>query len=464
MADTELIKVPDIGDFEQVDVIEVLVDAGQHVEQEQSLITLESDKATLEVPSPKSGTIRELRVKVGDQVSEGSPIATIEPDQEQQQPASGGASGDEAPAESAGSEAAPEEAARKPEAEAAASTSQEASTQQASPQREAAAPAPPANAGGGPLHEAPVTGWEHLDASRQNLAHASPSVRRFARELGVDLLEVKGSGRKGRILKEDVQAYVKASLRQGATRGGAIPPIPPVDFSKFGEIERRPLSRIKRKAAPNLHRSWLNLPHVTQFDEADVTDLESFRKGEKETAAAQDVHLTILAFLVKACAGALQAFPEVNSSLDPDGETLILKHYVHVGVAVDTDGGLLVPVIRDADAKGIYDIARELADLADRARRGKLSPSEMQGASFSISSLGGIGGTAFTPIINAPEVAILGVSRITTKPVWTDGEFQPRKMLPLSFSYDHRVIDGAQAARFTTHLAGLLRDLRRLLL
>jgi len=455
LADTELIKVPDIGDFENVDVIEVLVETDQHVEQEQSLITLESDKATLEVPSPKAGTIRELRVKVGDQVSQGSPIATLEPDRQQPAASDAGSTG-----EAGGGEAAHEQGAPAPEAEAAAGVPEDSAAQQAPRQQEAA---PPPDAGGSP-HEAPVTGWEQLDASRQNLAHASPSVRRFARELGVDLLEVKGSGRKGRILKEDVQAHVKASLRQGAGRGGAIPPIPPVDFSKFGEIERRPLSRIKRKAAPNLHRSWLNLPHVTQFDEADVTDLEAFRKAEKERAAAQEVHLTILAFLVKACAGALHAFPEVNSSLDPDGETLILKHYVHIGVAVDTEGGLLVPVVRDADSKGIYDLARELAALAERARQGKLSPSEMQGASFSISSLGGIGGTAFTPIINAPEVAILGVSRIATRPMWMDGEFHPRKMLPLSFSYDHRVIDGAQAARFTTHLAGLLQDLRRLLL
>lgn len=459
MADTELIKVPDIGDFEQVDVIEVLVEVGQHVEAEQSLITLESDKATLEVPSPKAGTIRELRVKVGDQVSEGSPIATIEP--ESVEAAAAGPSPEQAATDTAA--AAP--AADTPPPEEQAQTAAPAPEEQAQPAPEARAPAPSTSDRiGGTPHEAPVTGWEHLDVARQNLAHASPAVRKFARELGVDLLAVRGSGPKGRILKEDVQSYVKATLRQGAAGGGAIPPIPPVDFSKFGEVERRPLSRIKRKSAPNLHRSWLNLPHVTQFDEADVTGLEAFRQAEKERAAAQGVHLTILAFLVKACAGALHTFPEVNSSLDPDGETLILKHYIHIGVAVDTEGGLLVPVVRDADRKGIREIAVELADLAERARQGKLSPKEMQGASFSISSLGGIGGTAFTPIINAPEVAILGVSRIATKPVFIDGEFRPRKLLPLSFSYDHRVIDGAQAARFTTHLSGLLQDLRRLLL
>ena len=449
----EEVRVPDIGDFDEVDVIEVLVSPGDSIEPEQSLITLESDKASMEVPSTVAGTVKEVRIKVGDKVSEGDVVLLAE--------TAGG--GDAKPA-----------AERKPAAEAPKKAPEPAPGGQSAP--------PPSGAGSSegldPLTEddQPIPASGQIDPEKQRLAHASPSVRRFARELGVDLSLVRGSGPKSRILKEDVQSFVKHALAGGAgaaapaaapaaAQGGmGIPPIPEQDFSKFGEVEEKPLSRIKTKSGPHLHRSWLNVPHVTQFDEADITELEAFRKAEKDAAEKQGVKLTPLAFLVKASARALREFPDFNSSLKPSGDALILKKYINVGVAVDTPQGLVVPVIKDADRKGIYQIAADMGEVSKKARDGKLGPGDMQGGTFSISSLGGLGGTAFTPIVNAPEVAILGVSKSSMKPVWDGREFVPRLMLPLSLSYDHRVIDGAAAARFTTYLSGLLGDLRRLIL
>ena len=448
MAEVQEIAVPDIGDFDAVEVIEVLVGPGDAVEAEDSLITLESDKATMEVPSPVAGTIKEILIQPGDKVSEGTPLAKVE--------VSGDAGGDaaEAPADAA--------------AEENASTPAETPAEPADTGLAPAAPAAPTAAA-----PAPATGGgESLDAETQRLAHAGPSVRRFARELGVPLDQVNGTGRKGRITREDVQSFVKSVMEGGGTSAAApaatgsagIPPIPDVDFSKFGDVEEVALPRIKKLSGPHLHRSWLNIPHVTQFDEADITELEAFRKDEKAAAEKAGVKLTPLAFLVKASARALAEFPDFNSSLRSDGEVLIRKHYINVGVAVDTPQGLVVPVIRDADKKGIYEIAADLGELSGKARDGKLGPADMQGGTFSISSLGGLGGTAFTPIVNAPEVAILGVSKSATKPIWNGSEFTPRLMLPLSLSYDHRVIDGASAARFTTYLSGVLGDLRRLIL
>ncbi|WP_290650339.1 dihydrolipoyllysine-residue acetyltransferase [Aquisalimonas sp.] len=434
---SQTVTIPDIGDFDQVDVIEVLVSEGDSVEAEQSLITLESDKATMEVPAPAAGTVGTVHIKVGDKVSEGDRILELQ-----------GAGGAGAPA------AAEQPAAAQQEPQPAAATH----------------PAHQVEADAAPIPR------QAIDSASHKRAHASPAVRRFARELGVDLGQISGSGRKGRIVKDDVQAFVKGVMRQAqeapdaaaapaaAAGGMGIPPIPPVDFSKFGAVEEVALPRIKKLSGPHLHRSWLNVPHVTQFDEADITDLEAFRKAEKERAEKAGAKLTPLAFLVKAVAGTLATYREFNSSLNAGGDALIIKHYIHVGVAVDTPNGLVVPVIRDADTKGVYQIARDLAELSVKARDGKLAPKEMQGGTFSISSLGGIGGTAFTPIVNAPEVAILGVSKSELKPKWNGKEFEPRLMLPLSLSYDHRVVDGAAAARFTAHLAGLLGDLRRLLL
>lgn len=451
---TKTITVPDIGDFDEVDVIEVLVSEGDTVEAEQSLITLESDKATMEVPAPEAGIVKSVRIKVGDKVKEGSVIMELEPTE------GAGAGKTEARAEEA-PKAEPETTTRQTEE----SEAPRPAAQQPSEMPVTDHPAHQVEADQSPVPHSDI------DSSLFRKAHASPVVRRFARELGVDLSKVQGSGRKGRILKDDVQQFVKGVMQQGpataaaaATGGAGIPPIPPVDFGRFGDIEEQPLSRIKRISGPHLQRSWLNVPHVTQFDEADITDLEAFRKAEKDAAEKHGVKLTPLAFLVKACAGALKAMPEFNSSLKPTGDAIILKKYINIGVAVDTPQGLVVPVIKDADRKGIYQIAADLAELSNKARDGKLAPGDMQGGTFSISSLGGIGGTAFTPIVNAPEVAILGVSRSETKPRWNGKEFVPRLMLPLSLSYDHRVIDGAAAARFTTHLAGLLGDLRRLIL
>ena len=443
------VKVPDIGDFKEVDVIEILVKPGDTVAKEASLITVESDKATMEIPSPAAGVVKELKVKLGDKVAEGSMILLLE------------ASADAAPAQQA------------------AKPAEIPATPAPAPQP-AAASAPAAEPAAVPIHRPAPVPLAPVAEAPAFMPHASPSVRKFARELGADLAKVRGSGPKGRITQEDVQAFVKRMLSEtpatalaaAAPAGGVpfnLPEWPQVDFAKFGPVELKALSRIKRLSGANLHRNWISIPHVTQFDEADITELEAFRKESGEASEKQGFKLTLLAFLIKACVTALRQYPEFNASLDRGGENLVLKKYFHIGVAVDTPDGLVVPVIRDADRKGVYDLARELAEVSKLARDKKLKPGDMQGGTFSISSLGGIGGTAFTPIINAPEVAILGVSRSAMRPVWVGakgeaGQFVPRLMLPLSLAYDHRVIDGAAAARFTSYLASVLSDIRRSLL
>ncbi|MGI2858523.1 dihydrolipoyllysine-residue acetyltransferase [Shewanella algae] len=430
------IAVPDIGDAVDVDVIEVLVAVGDEISADQGLITLETDKATMEVPAPFGGKLVSLTVKVGDKVSQGSVIATVETQ---------GAA--------VASVAAPAEAPA---------------------QAEVAAPAPaaaPAAQSRPPVPHHPSAGAQ----PNTGAVHASPAVRRLAREFGVDLTQVKGTGRKGRILKEDVQAYVKYELSRpkataatsvGGGSGLQVIDAPKVDFSKFGEVEEVPLTRIQKISGPNLHRNWVTIPHVTQFDEADITEMEAFRKQQNELAAKQklNVKITPLVFMMKAVAKTLQQFPVFNSSLSPDGESLIRKKYFHIGVAVDTPNGLVVPVVRDVDKKGIIELSRELTEISIKARDGKLKAADMQGSCFTISSLGGIGGTAFTPIVNYPDVAILGVSKSEIKPKWNGKEFEPRLMLPLSLSYDHRVIDGALAARFSVTLSGILSDIRTMIL
>jgi len=435
MATTREISVPDIGDFKEVAVIEILVKAGDVVQPEQSLITVESDKATMEIPSPAAGVVKELRVKAGDKVSKGSPILLLD-----------AAAGAPAPAP------------KKPPEPVAAPVS---------PVPARPAPAAPVVPIGRPVPAA-------ADPPRtpDSIPHASPSVRKFARELGVDLSRVRGSGPKGRITQADVQEFVKGVMRGApaaapAARGGLIfdlPEWPQVDFAKFGPVETKALSRIRKLSGGFLHRNWVSIPHVTQHDEADITELEAFRKENSRVAEKGGFKLTMLAFLVKASVNALKEFPDFNASLDKTGDNLIVKKYYHIGVAVDTPDGLLVPVIKDADRKGVFDLAKELAEISKAAREKKLKPDAMRGGTFSISSLGGIGGTAFTPIINAPEVAILGVARSQMRPVFKDGAFVPRLMLPLSLAYDHRVIDGAAGARFTTYLASVLSDIRRTLL
>ena len=426
MADPVNVLVPDIGGFKDVEVIEVLVKSGEKIEKETALITLETEKATMDVPAPVAGQIAEVKVKKGDKVSEGSLILVLE----------GGSEAKTAPA-----------AAEAP--------------------RAAAEPKP----GPSPLDaKAPpaASAAPSVDEKAFSTAYASPSVRKFARELGADLDKIKGSGPKGRIQPDDVKAYVKALLTAPATRpaaaaGSALPKVPEVDFALFGEIEVKPLSRIQLISGARLQASWVNLPHVTQHEDADITDLDIARVALKGKAEEEGVRLTALAFIVRACIVALKKFPRFNASLDAAGKNLVLKKYFHVGFAADTPNGLLVPVIRDADRLNLFDIARALASLSEKARAGKLSAAEMQGGSFTISSLGGIGGTAFTPIINAPEVAILGVSKSSHKPVFDKGSFIPRLMLPLSLSYDHRVIDGAEAARFTVFLRRTLGDVKALL-
>src|SRR5271157_3313393 len=429
------VSVPDLGDFADVPVIEIHVASGDVVSDEDPLITLESDKATMDIPSPAAGTVRELRVKVGDLVSRGSPILLLD---------TGGTDVEPPPLDD--QQEAPEEA---PEAAAAAAV--------------AVAPAAPA-AEGGP----PVTAVEAVSADGFEGVHAGPGVRRLARELGLDLSALSGTGPKGRITKEDVIAGVRgpgaAQAPALAASGSGIPEVPAQDFSKFGPVEIRPLSRIQRLSGPALHRSWLNVPHVTHDDEADITDLDAYRR-ELDTAAKAEGHrVTLLAFLMRASVSALREFPKFNSSLTPEKDALIYKSYYHLGVAVDTPEGLVVPVIRDVDRKGITELSQELGAVSTRARDGKLEMADLQGARFTISSLGGIGGTALTPIVNAPEVAILGVVRARTAPVWDGTAFVPRLMLPISLSYDHRVIDGALAARFARYLCHLLEDVRALLL
>ncbi|MEE3268907.1 MAG: dihydrolipoyllysine-residue acetyltransferase, partial [Pseudomonadota bacterium] len=428
------IRVPDLSGSSDVPIIEIGVAAGDEVDIEDPLITLESDKASMDVPSPFKGKILELTVKEGDTVSEGDVIGYMEV---------AGAK------KAAPKKAAPEKADSKP---------------QSAPSAKQASPA------GSPSPEAQMAAHKPRDGK---LVHAGPAVRMLARELGVDLGLVKPSGPKDRVLKEDVQAYVKQAIaNQGkaqaaapaASGGAGIPAVPEVDFSQFGEVEEKPMGRLLKMGATNLHRSWLNVPHVTQFDEADITELENFRKAMKAEAEAQGAKLTPLPFLVKACAFALRKFPQFNVSLKGDGDTLVWKKYVHIGIAVDTPDGLMVPVLRDADKKSLIEIAKEMAELGKKAQTKKLKREEMTGGCFTISSLGSIGGTAFTPIVNAPEVAILGVSKAQMKPVWDGSAFQPRLMMPLSLSYDHRAINGADAARFTAFLADVLTDIRRLLL
>ncbi len=429
------VVLPDMGDFNDIPVVEILVAPGDRVAVEQSLLTLETDKATMEIPSPQAGVVEDLAVKLGDTLNAGDLILTLRVD-----PASKQDAGD---------------ASLSPETE-------EADTPQA-----------PRRAHGEAEHrQAPILPRpEDMAAiAKGRKSHASPTIRRFARELGVDLARVKGSGPKGRIIKDDVQGFVKQALSQAGTTESAtalpfqLPPAPEVDFARFGEIEIKELPRIRKISGKHLHRCWLGIPHVTQFDEADITELETFRKSQQESAAKDGVKLTFLPFLLKAVATALNQMPVLKASLTGDGERLVHKHYTHIGVAVDTPNGLLVPVVRDVDKKGLHTLARELAELGAKARDGKLLPGDMQGGCFSISSLGGIGGTAFTPIVNAPEVAILGVSRSEMKPVWNGETFVPRLLLPLSLSYDHRVVDGADGARFTALLRQLLGDIRRLLL
>jgi len=427
------IFVPDIGDFDSVEVIEVLVAAGDTVSAEDSLISVESDKAAMEIPAPESGVIKELKVTVGDSVSEGSLILILEP---------GAASS---------SESTPipvvATASSKPTADA-----------------EKVAPKTPSRTSA--KLPAKVSPTAKIDEVTFSKAYASPSIRKFARELGVDLGQVEGSGRKKRITREDVQGFVKRALAQsGSTAGGlGVAPMPEIDFSQWGAVETKALSKINKLTGQFLHRNWVTVPHVTQFDEADITDMEAFRKSMAAEYKEKGIRITPLVFMLKALVSALKEFPRFNSSLDSTGENLVMKSYYNIGIAVDTPDGLVVPVVKDVDRKSLVDLAVELGEISIKARDKKLKPSDMQGGCITISSLGGIGGTKFTPIVNAPEVAILGVSRSKMQPVWNGKEFEPRLMLPLSLSYDHRVIDGADGARFTSFLSRVLSDTRRLLL
>ena len=447
MSDIVEIKVPDIGDFKEVEIIEILVKPGDTVKNDASVLVLESDKATMEIPSPSAGIVKELKVKVGDKVSQGTLFMMLET------------------------------AAAEQQAKAVAQVAIERAASVAVPVKEVAttgAPAPTFDPARTVISAPPLA--PAIASATEGNPHASPSVRKFARELGVNLNAVTGTADKGRITKDDVQNFVKQAIGGGAAapRGTAssvnfapnLPDLPNVDFSKFGAIETKPLSRIKKISGPTLHRNWLAIPHITQFDEADMTELEAFRKAQGADAEKQGVKLTPLAFMIKAAVAALKKFPEFNSSLERGGENLILKNYYHIGFAADTPNGLVVPVIKNADQKGVLAIAKELGELSALAREGKLKPADMQGGTFSISSLGGIGGTHFTPIINAPEVAILGVGRSNMKPVWNAEKesFVPRLIVPLSLSYDHRVVDGALGARFITFLNGALSDIRRLVL
>ncbi len=450
MADKKTITLPDVGDFKDIEIIEILVAPGDEVEVEQSIIVLESDKATMEIPSPHAGTIDQLSVKVGDRVNEGDAIATLTlRDGDAAEDDAGDK--DDAKAEVPTAETAPES---EPKPATPADDSTEASQQKTG-----------ASLGS---ERRPHPGADSSAVgTNKKLVHASPSIRRYARELGVNLEQVIGSGPKGRIVKSDVKSFIKSAMAGGAAAaagGVSVASAPEIDFSKFGEIETVALSRIKKISGAHLHRSWVTVPHVTQFDEADITELEAFRKSLAKEAEQRGVRMTPLIFLMKAVVSALREFPDFNASLDPAGENLIMKKYFHIGIAVDTPNGLVVPVVRDVDQKSLFELAEELGKTSVKARDGKLSPGDMQGGCFTISSLGGIGGTYFTPIVNAPEVAILGVSRSKMQPVYQDGEFVPRMILPLGLSYDHRVIDGAQAARFTSFLSKVISDIRRVLL
>ena len=439
MSSIKDILVPDIGEFDAVEVIEVLVKSGDAVSVEDPLLTMESDKASMDVPSPFSGTVKTVKLKAGDKVSQNDLILTLVVKELE-------TAVTETSAETENSEA------TAPETKDIVSTIESESTSSGAVSKEPARRPPPI--------------VMSVNQKLFLLAHASPSIRKFARELGVDLSQVHGSGRKERITKEDVQEFVKQALGGTASgtaaAGSGIPAMPEIDFSKFGPVEIKPLSRIQKKAAVNLHRGWLNLPIVTHHDEADITELEYFRKSLKDEAAKQGVKVTPLVFLLKACAVAIRKHPNFNSSLTVDKENLVLKKYLHIGVAVDTPDGLVVPVIRDVEQKGLLELAKELGEVSEKARAKKLKTNDIQGGCFSISSLGGIGGTAFTPLVNAPEVAILGVTRSRMMPVWNGKEFLPRLMLPMDLTYDHRVIDGAQAARFMVDLCEILSDMRRM--
>jgi len=471
MAEIRDVRIPDIGNFDEVSVLDVLVQPGAVVKAEDPLVTLESDKASMDVPAPFAGTLKDVLVKAGDKVKKEALLVRVEVAGEANAPAPKPQASSPLPAgEGPGGEGRARGDLPKGDAAARPAPEPGETRRRAADQPAAALTPQPLSTpysgahshrergdnleGGGTVFEGP------FDA-----AYASPSVRRFARELGADLNRIKGSGRSGRIVKEDVEAFVKQALQRAAPAAGgafSLPEMPAIDFSKFGAISRRELGRIKKLTGANTQRAWITIPHVTQFDLADITELEAFRKEQGAAAQAKGVKLTLLAFLLKACAYAVREHPDFCASLEPGGEAFILKQYCHIGIAVDTPEGLVVPVIRDVDRKGILALAEELGAVSERARTKKLKMDDLQGGCFTISSLGGIGGTAFTPIVNAPEVAILGVSRSSMQPVWKNGLFQARLMLPLSLSYDHRVIDGAQAARFTTFLAGILSDVRLL--
>ena len=455
MIKTKDVLIPDIGEFDQVEVIEVLVKSGDTVSVEDPLLTMESDKASMDVPSPFGGIVKTVKIKAGDKVSQNDLILTLSVE------------GDETSSlEKTANESSISE------------TSVDATTLQKDSIEITSSPETAEfNEDSGIRGKPEKLGTDNANAytdlrpsptqmlADQKIflrAHASPSIRKFARELGVDLSQVHGTGRKGRITQQDVQVFVKQVLAGASPAGAGIPEMPEIDFSKFGSVEIQPLSRIKKKTGVNLHRAWLNVPIVTHHDDADITELEYFRKSLSEEAAKKDVKLTLLSFLLKACAAAIRKHPTFNSSLSADKENLVIKHYLNIGVAVDTPDGLVVPVIRDVEQKGLLELAKELAEVSTRARTNKLKSSDIEGGCFSISSLGGIGGTAFTPLVNAPEVAILGVTRSRMVPVWDGKDFNPRLMLPLDLTYDHRVIDGAQAARFMVDLCAILGDMRRM--
>ncbi|MDP6412860.1 MAG: dihydrolipoyllysine-residue acetyltransferase [Arenicellales bacterium] len=439
MTDPKEIGLPDIGDFESVDVIEILVAPGDEIKAEDPLITLESDKATMDVPAPFGGIVRQVTVKVGDKVAQGAVIALVD-------------------AESGTAAATPEQpiSAQTPDPDPIATDSTDSQTTQTVTEQAA--------------HRSPPSLPPPVERSGGALPHASPATRRFARELGADLRTVRGSGPKGRILKQDIQDYVKNTLSDTSAQTvndastSGIPPVPQVDYSRWGEIDVQPLSRIQKRSGPHLHRAWLNIPHVTHFDDADITELEAFRQSLNADTQESTASITPLAFTLKALAGAVRRFPKFNSSLADDGEHLVFRKYCNIGIAVDTTDGLIVPVIRDVPVKGLIQLATEMNELSRKARSGALNPEDLQAGCITVSNLGGIGGVAFTPIINSPEVAILGVARARMTPVWDGQDFRPRLMLPLSLSYDHRVIDGAEAARFTVFIRELLEDTRRLLL
>ena len=439
MTDPKEIGLPDIGDFESVDVIEILVAPGDEIKAEDPLITLESDKATMDVPAPFGGIVRQVTVKVGDKVAQGAVIALVD-------------------AESATVASTPEQpiSAQTPDPDPIATDSTDSQTTQTLAELAA--------------HRSPPSLPPPVERSGGALPHASPATRRFARELGADLRTVRGSGPKGRILKQDIQDYVKNALSSTSAKAvndastSGIPPVPQVDYSRWGEIDVQPLSRIQKRSGPHLHRAWLNIPHVTHFDDADITELEAFRQSLNADTQESTASITPLAFTLKALAGAVRRFPKFNSSLADDGEHLVFRKYCNIGIAVDTADGLIVPVIRDVPVKGLIQLATEMNELSRKARSGALNPEDLQAGCITVSNLGGIGGVAFTPIINSPEVAILGVARARMTPVWDGQDFRPRLMLPLSLSYDHRVIDGAEAARFTVFIRELLEDTRRLLL